>query len=401
MEPVVIDNGSFSCKAGYANPDNGPQVVMPTLVRDAAEGPTAPPRCPIHRGLIEGWEEMEGIWHHMLYDQLGWVVGEEGGVLVTEPLLTPKAARERLTQIMFERFNVSGLYIAEQGVVALYALGKISGVSVSVGHGCVDIAPVWEGAGVHSASVRLPFGSSDVDALIEKLVTEKCAREGVAPPAPAATLMDSPWRAIKELACRTVPSKTEYEALVPPTIWRTPPAATSAPASSSLGDASAWVEDDKASVVHVLPDGKSFRVPRSTALSAGEALFRPSLLLGLPGSLVPPGGTHGLSDALYAAILACSLESRRHLFENVALWGGGALTPGARERLRSDLDELTPPSLSPSLVAPPDYMPEETTACASWLGGAVLAKVAFPQSHAISKFEYDEAGPAIAHRKCF
>ena len=30
------------------------------------------------------------------------------------------ADRERMTQIMFESFNVSGLYVAEQPVMALY-----------------------------------------------------------------------------------------------------------------------------------------------------------------------------------------------------------------------------------------------------------------------------------------
>ena len=49
---------------------------------------------------------------------------------ITEPLFTSKADRERLTQMMFESFNVSGLYIAEQPVAALYAVGKVTGVSV-------------------------------------------------------------------------------------------------------------------------------------------------------------------------------------------------------------------------------------------------------------------------------
>lgn len=42
----------------------------------------------------------------------------------------------------------------------------------------------------------------------------------------------------------------------------------------------------------------------------------------------------------------------------------------------------------------------------SWVGGAVLAKVVFGQEkpqnqHAITRMEYDEAGPSVVHRKTF
>jgi actin-related protein len=37
---------------------------------------------------------------------------------------------------------------------------------------------------------------------------------------------------------------------------------------------------------------------------------------------------------------------------------------------------------------------------AAWMGGAVLSKVVFQQGHAIGKFDYDEVGPAVVHRKC-
>ncbi len=46
--------------------------------------------------------------------------------------------------------------------------------------------------------------------------------------------------------------------------------------------------------------------------------------------------------------------------------------------------------LSPSTVA----------RYAAWMGGAVLSKVVFQQGHAIGKFDYDEVGPAVVHRKC-
>lgn len=40
-----------------------------------------------------------------------------------------------MVQIMFENFNVSGLYAVEQAVLSLYAIGRITGVAVDIGHG--------------------------------------------------------------------------------------------------------------------------------------------------------------------------------------------------------------------------------------------------------------------------
>ena len=50
-------------------------------------------------------------------------------------MLEMQALREQLVQLMFENFNVSGFYASEQSVLSLYAVGRISGCTVDVGHG--------------------------------------------------------------------------------------------------------------------------------------------------------------------------------------------------------------------------------------------------------------------------
>ena len=65
-------------------------------------------------------------------------------MLLTEPPLNPKANRERMTQIMFETFNVPALYIFEQAVLALFASGRTTGCVLDSGEDRSHAVPVYE-----------------------------------------------------------------------------------------------------------------------------------------------------------------------------------------------------------------------------------------------------------------
>lgn len=45
---------------------------------------------PIVRGFVRDWDAMEDLLHHVLYTGLGWEMGNEGQILFTDPLCTPK-----------------------------------------------------------------------------------------------------------------------------------------------------------------------------------------------------------------------------------------------------------------------------------------------------------------------
>lgn len=75
---------------------------------------------PIRHGIIDNWDNMERMWQRCMFEYLR-CEPEEHYVLLTEPPLNPPENREYTAEIMFETFNVPGLYIAVQAVLALAA----------------------------------------------------------------------------------------------------------------------------------------------------------------------------------------------------------------------------------------------------------------------------------------
>ncbi|PIN14464.1 actin [Handroanthus impetiginosus] len=170
MEAIVIDAGSKLVKAGFSVPHDPPSLVIPTQMKRVPKDESTTNASllkdatidPVVRGFTEDWDAMEDLLCHVLYNRLGWTVGNEGNILFADPLATPKALREQVVQLLFEKFNISGFYASDQAVLSLYAVGRISGCAIDIGHGKMDIASVIEGAVHHISSKRFELGGLDL-----------------------------------------------------------------------------------------------------------------------------------------------------------------------------------------------------------------------------------------------
>lgn len=355
----MIDPGTKLIKAGFAVPDQAPSMIMSTQMKRIPEDGSLDDISPgdddiidpVVRGFISDWDAMEDLLNHVLYTGLGWEMGNEGQILFTDPLSTPKSVREQLVQLMFETFNVSGFYASEQAVLSLYAVGRISGCTVDVGHGKIDIAPVIEGAVQHIASRRFEVGGID----LTKLLADELAKSN-----PNMKLNMSDIERLKEQFSRCADDDVAYSKM--------------------------QCEEE----LHTLPDGQVIKIGKER-YTVGEALFQPSIL-GLEA--------HGIVEQLVHTISTVASENHRQLLENTVLCGGTASMTGFEDRFQKEAS-LSSSAIRPALVKAPDYMPENLTQYSAWVGGAILAKVVFPQNQHITKGDYDETGPSIVHRKCF
>lgn len=106
---------------------------------------------------------------------------EDHHFLLTEPPLNTPENREYLAEIMFESFNVPGLYIAVQAVLALAASWTaknvqnrvLTGVVVDSGDGVTHVIPVAEGFVIGSCIKHIPIAGRDITYFIQSLLRER------------------------------------------------------------------------------------------------------------------------------------------------------------------------------------------------------------------------------------
>jgi actin len=380
-DAIVVDIGSFACRAGFAGED-GPRAVFPStvgrhrtafgrLVGNEAQSKRdmLTLKYPIAHGIVSDWDDMEKIWHHTFYNELR-VAPEEHPVMLTEASIGPKANRERMTQIMFETFNVPAMYVSLQAVLCLHAAGLTTGCVLDSGDDTSYVVPIYQGYALPHAIVRLDrAGRSVTNALAQRLHSKERGRS-----------FDFLSPAGREVA-RAIKEKLAYVALdCDAEVAHEVPAA-----ASSIGS----VTDEP----YELPDGSAIAITTADRFCCAESLFDPASASAALQCSAP--GRRGVGDCTFQCIQKCDIDIRAELYANVVLAGGTTMLAGFKERLTRELIALVPPRIAIKVVA----LPERRSL--SWIGGSSQACLSTFKPLWVTKAEYDESGPSIVHRKCF
>jgi len=138
---------------------------------------------------------------------------------------------------------------------------------------------------------------------------------------------------------------------------------------------------------------KNYELPDGQVITVDEARFKCPELLFKPNFIGKEAD--GIHETVYQTIMKCDVDIRKDLYQNVVCSGGSTMYGGISERLTKEMVALAPPTMKIKIIAPPERK------YSVWIGGSILSALGTFQSMWITKAEYDDAGPAIVHRKCF
>merc|ERR1711998_467799 len=344
---IIMDNGTGMMKCGLSGTD-APTVTFASCVgypknkammtggnKEYYVGEEAQQKrgilvlkFPLEHGVITNWDDMEKIGAHTFDNELRVVVGGESeddedvaGVLLTEAPMNPRENREKMTQIMFETFNVRRFYVAIQAGLSLYASGRTTGVVVDCGDGVSHTVPIYEGYSMPHAIQRINLAGRDLTEWMCKILMDS-----------KITLHTSAEREsakkIKEDLCYVA---EDYDAEM-----------------ADFQDKTKKFE---------MPDGTSVEVP-AQQIRCPELMFKPAL----DGREMP--GLHQLTDK---TVKDCDLDVRKDLLGNVVMSGGTTMFPNMPERLQNEIQTLVAEATKVKVIAPPERM------ISVWIGGSILA----------------------------
>ena len=265
---IVINNGSDTSKIGFA----GDSIIVckPSI------------NYPIERGLIKDWNEIEELWTNIFNSQLK-VNPEDYAVLLTETALNPIENREKTIEIMFEKMNVSKLFLTLESVLSLIGSGHTTGVVLDCGHGVTQAVPIFEGHAISDGISRVELAGADVNEYLKCMLYEAG--------------FESSLRIAKELKEKLCRVSLDYE------------------------------KEILKEKYYKLPDGYRVSI-RDNEYKCPELLFKPSL------RDIESCGVHKI---LLNSIIQSNRLIRSDLYSNIILSGGTTMLHGFSRRIDQEI----------------------------------------------------------------
>ncbi|XP_070565037.1 actin-like protein 6B [Ptychodera flava] len=341
---------------------------------------------PLKDGMIENWDMLQALLDHTY----GKHIRSESHlhpVLMSEPPWNVRGKREKLTEVMFEQYNIPAFFLCKNAVLSAFANGRSTGLILDSGATHTTAVPVHDGYALSRACVKSPLAGDFITLQCKKLFEEQ--NIDVVPPYLIARKEEVPEGEPAKFVRKEVPKvsdswhkymKTKVVQDFQATVLQVPD--------------NPYNEDD----VNNMPQ-LHFEFPNGYHQDFGqerflipEGLFDPSVVKGLDGNTMLSVG-----HVVTTSIGMCDIDIRPSMYNSIIVTGGNSLLLGFIDRLNRELSTKTPPSMRLKVISSPGTSERRFS---SWIGGSILASLGTFQQMWISKQEYEESGKSCVERKC-
>uniref|UniRef100_A0A914GW17 40S ribosomal protein S3 n=1 Tax=Globodera rostochiensis TaxID=31243 RepID=A0A914GW17_GLORO len=329
----------------------------------------------MREGMVEDWDLFEKMLDYIYGPCLG-AESREHGALFTEPPWNPKEKRQRLTELVFEKYGAPAYYLAKNAVLAAFASGRTAGLVIDSGATHTSAVPVYDGYCVTNSVVKSPEGVDIVP--YYKVASKREVKEGDAPI----------WTTRANLPPVTQSYESYMSTQVVEDLIQSILQLCEAPIDYEF-------MDKLPAVQYGFPCGyrRDFHAERA---KIPEALFD---LKHADLSETERATLMSVAQVALTSCNTCDIDIRPSLYSNLIVTGGNSLIVGFTDRLNHDLAQNCPSTIK-IRVSNPNYSTSTERRFGAWIGGSIVSSLGTFQQLWISKGEYEESGKSIVERKC-
>ncbi|PVU97396.1 hypothetical protein BB561_000598 [Smittium simulii] len=287
-------------------------------------------------GLIENWDAYEEIVEYSLSDCLH-VNSEEQPIIFSEANWNTVEKREKLTELIFEKFNVPGFFLSKSAVLSAFGTGKSTALVVDSGSQVTSVVPVYDGYVLQKGIVKQNIAGDYISELIEaslkkeynyvptplfEIKSKQIVDTGSLPNFERRNLLgvtDSYRREMRK-KCLLELKESVYQVLNVSFDRDTADNFGAKPFEFSDG-------------FNVSIFGERYHTP--------EVMFQPQLFESTK-SVVKDGEPLSIQEMAQLSVSKCDVDLKPHLLHNVVLSGGNTLFPGFTERFSNELPKMCP-----------------------------------------------------------
>ncbi|KAH3890303.1 actin-like protein 6B [Dreissena polymorpha] len=410
---IVLDFGGYSIRAGYAGEDT-PKAEIPSSVGVLEEAEavmetdeikkdggrkyfidTNSLRVPrkgmevqafLKDGMIDNWDIFESVLDYT-YKRHIQSESQEHPVMMSEASWNSRAKRERLTEIMFEKYNVPAFFLCKNAVLSAFANGRSTGLVVDSGATYTTAVPVYDGYVLGQAIVKSPLAGDFISLECRKLMEE--LNIDVIPPYMIASKEPVNENQAPKWKKKEIPEVTSsfHNYMVKDVLQDF--------AASVLQVSDVPYEESGAESMpctpYEFPNGfhRDFAEDR---IKIPEMLFDPSQIKDVPSNSMLSVG-----HVITTSVGMCDIDIRPSLYSSLIVVGGNSLLNGFSDRLNRDLSNKLTANMRLKLISATGTSERRFS---TWIGGSILASLGSFQQMWISKQEYDEGGKSCVEKKC-
>lgn len=329
-------------------------------------------------GMIDNWDLFEKVLDYA-YKRVIMSESELHPVLFSEASWNTRHNREKLTELMFEKYNVPAFFLVKNAVLAAFANGRATALVVDSGAKHTSVVPVHEGYVLTQAVVKSPLGGDylsmqcrqhlenhGIDLTMGYAISAKdVVKERDQPRYTKRTLPENLTNSWQQYMLRQ--QLQDYQAAVVQVL--------ESPYDERVASQIPAVHYEFPTGYHQDFGSERFKL--------AENLFDHTML--------------GAGQLASTSVSNCDADVRLALYGSVVVTGGNTLLPGFAERLNRDLSHRAPSNTRIKMIVANGTVERRFGA---WIGGSILASIGTFQQMWISAQEYEESGKSQVERKC-